>query len=188
MATITLRELGYPANWLSLLRLLLVPAARAAVRNHDKQRALTLTAVAMGTDALDGWLARRRHEISNLGKLIDPIADKLLIDMLALELARSGEIPRWLPRLLMLRDAAILSGGVVLLRRHDHIAASMQLGKLSTALLTAALLLCLAGYQHLGRAVAYVTLVPVLLSLVQYWWLFIKMLLHHPKAERGDRA
>jgi CDP-diacylglycerol--glycerol-3-phosphate 3-phosphatidyltransferase len=104
-------EFIYPANVLSLIRLALVgPTVYYLLREDGAPKALIVIVLGMATDALDGPVARRRNEVSELGKLIDPIADKVTLDGIALALSARHGFPWWVTYLLLARDAAILTG------------------------------------------------------------------------------
>ncbi len=94
-------------NLLSLLRLLCVPLfAWLIVRHHDGV-ALLVLALSGFTDYLDGFLARRWNQVSRLGQLLDPFADRLYILATVLGLAWRGVIPWWLTILLLTRDVML---------------------------------------------------------------------------------
>jgi cardiolipin synthase len=76
--------------------------------------ALLTFAVAAATDLVDGLAARLLRQHSRLGEFLDPIADKLLAFCALVALAAAGRIPVWLPVLLVVRDAALLGGALVL--------------------------------------------------------------------------
>ena len=167
------RELRYPANWLSLLRLaLVVPTVRTLWQDDGERRALLIIALGMATDAVDGPLARARGEVSDLGKLLDPIADKLTLDSVAVAMSLRRGLPWWITALLLGRDAAILAGGTVILRRSAQITPAMAAGKATTATLTGALLLYLLDIQPWGRRALNLALVPLAASVAQYSWRF----------------
>ena len=89
-----MRELRYPANWLTLVRLLLLPPTIVYLRRPDgRLPALLCMGTALLTDAIDGPLARYRGEVSPLGKVLDPIADKLMLNITMLTLVRTRAFP-----------------------------------------------------------------------------------------------
>jgi CDP-diacylglycerol---glycerol-3-phosphate 3-phosphatidyltransferase len=163
------REVWYPANMLSLVRIALIwPTIRALLRPDGTRTALALIAVGMATDAVDGPIARARGEVSELGKLLDPIADKVTLDGVALALSARHGLPWWITGVLLARDIAILVGGSVIMRRSAYITTSNEAGKVTTILLTVALLLHMAGAQPLARWLLYLALLPLGVSWVQY--------------------
>jgi CDP-diacylglycerol--glycerol-3-phosphate 3-phosphatidyltransferase len=164
-----LREFIYPANLLTLARLLMLPAAIHYMHQEDgRWRALGVFGGAMATDMLDGPIARMRQEVSPLGKLLDPIADKLMIDAAAVTLSQTREFPWWATGLLLARDLAILLGSLLVYRRHAQISVADPAGKATTVALAGAMILYLADGSRSGKPALYVALLPFGASLVVY--------------------
>lgn len=161
-------EFTYPANLLSIVRLALVGPTVYYLLKGRGATALSIIAAGMATDAIDGPLARRRGEVSELGKLIDPIADKLTLDGVAIALSMRRGFPWWITWLLIVRDAGIVAGAGLIFRRSTRITPSIYAGKVTTAMLTGALLLYILDVQPWGRRVLSATLLPFAISWVQY--------------------
>lgn len=171
-------ELLYPSNALSLLRLVLIwPTIRYLLQPGGNRKALAVIALGMVTDAVDGPLARRRGEVSGVGKFLDPIADKVTLDGIALALSARHGFPWWMTYLLLARDAAILTGSTLIFRRSSYITTSLAAGKLTTAMLTATLLLYIVDLHPWARRLLHATLFPLALSWVQYgmrYWTWLR--------------
>src|SRR5207244_3844813 len=75
-------------NWLTMARILVVPAIVALLLVRYEIYGLVLFVLASVTDWLDGWLARRRNQVTTLCKLLDPLADKLLVCAAFISLAQ----------------------------------------------------------------------------------------------------
>lgn len=171
------REVLFPSNIITVIRLLMVIPTVLAMRKPDgMRRAAAWLSAAMLTDAIDGPIARRRGEVSRMGQLLDPIADKLLIDLSAISLAERHGFPRWMVGLLLFRDAGILVCAILVLRRNAQITLSQWTGKVATVGLTAAIILYIIGGPRLGRPVLYATLPPFVLSFFQYSRQFLRMI------------
>ena len=84
------------------------------------------------TDLLDGWIARRFNQISDAGKLLDPLADKLTQLTVVFCLATRYRELVWLTLVCVLKEVAQVIGGMLLLRRGDEVRASQWFGKVST--------------------------------------------------------
>src|SRR6476661_1504871 len=97
-------------NVLTVLRILLVPVLVVALLdqtpNGDVLAAIVF-AVASMTDAVDGWLARRRQSITTFGKLMDPLADKLLVIGALLALVSLGRLAAWVAMVIIAREFAV---------------------------------------------------------------------------------
>ena len=99
-------------NALSIGRMcLVVPTVWALLMGHYPLT-LLFFAVAAVTDALDGWIAKRFDWMSRLGKILDPIADKILLGGVIITLGWLGLVPPWLVLTVVLRDVIIVSGAI----------------------------------------------------------------------------
>lgn len=180
------RELAYPANLLSLMRIALIwPTIRYLLQPQGNHKALGLIALGMATDAIDGPLARTRGEVSSLGKFLDPIADKLTLDAVALALSARHGFPWWVTYLLLARDAAIVTGSGLIFRRSAYITTSIWAGKATTASLSGTLLLYMLDSQPWGRRLLNVTLVPLGISWAQYGLRYWRWLREPSTEEKG---
>ena len=168
---VSTRVLTVP-NLISLVRLLLVPVfALLIVRGQDGW-AVAVLAVSGASDWLDGVLARRLGQVSRLGQLLDPAADRLFIIVTLLALAWSGVVPWWLLGVLVLRDV-VLAVMLVVLARAGYAPLQVHLaGKAGTfALLYAFPLLLLAQWDSwVGSAAGVVGWACALWGVALYWF------------------
>jgi cardiolipin synthase len=124
-------------NVLTLLRLLaIVPFAYLAMQGKDRA-ALLLFLIAGISDTIDGTIARRYGQASKLGRLLDPIADKLFTGVAYVVLAafRPGlsRMPMWLMWAVVLRDVLILAGGMLVYEKSRNSGFKPSIwGKLNT--------------------------------------------------------
>lgn len=136
-------------NLLTLLRMLLTVPLVWLLREERFDTALVIALAAGVSDALDGYLAKRFSWQSELGGLLDPVADKLLLLACFLGLAGAGTLPWWLALLVLGRDVIIVAGAVAY---HNLVgplrAAPSPLSKLTTTL---QIVLVLATLLHLSR-------------------------------------
>jgi CDP-diacylglycerol--glycerol-3-phosphate 3-phosphatidyltransferase len=103
-----------PANLITLLRIVLVPAFASLMLYHQHAWALGVYGTAALTDLVDGWLARRYGWITALGTFIDPMADKLLQLTAATLLAYQGSAALWVAVALWTREGVVVIGFTVL--------------------------------------------------------------------------
>jgi cardiolipin synthase len=96
-------------NAISLMRLGSVPVFVWLFTTGREDLAVLLYAVAAATDFLDGFIARRTGSVTDLGKLLDPLADRVFIMALALALVARGTLPAWLAIAVIGRDVLLLS-------------------------------------------------------------------------------
>lgn len=104
------------ANVVSVIRLMAIPVFLVLVIRDQLVAAFVLLVAAVMTDFVDGLIARRMNQITRLGQFLDPFADRLFIAAAAVALAIQGVLPWWLVTAVMLRDALLGVGGVVMLR------------------------------------------------------------------------
>jgi CDP-diacylglycerol--glycerol-3-phosphate 3-phosphatidyltransferase len=122
-----------PANLLTMSRLALVPVFLLALLVADgtdplwRATAALVFAVASLTDRLDGDLARRRGQVTDFGKIADPIADKALIGAALVGLSVLGELPWWVTVLITVREVGV-TGLRFWVLRHGVIPASVAIG------------------------------------------------------------
>jgi len=137
------------ANLITVLRLLLVPFFFAVLVGSDSEQsrltAFVIFAVAASTDWVDGQIARRTHTVTQVGKVIDPLVDRLLLAAGVVGLYLIGEIPLWIPVVLLARDVYLLYGSYVL-ERHRVILPVSRIGKLTTAVLLMGFSSLIAGW------------------------------------------
>lgn len=95
-------------NLITVLRLLLVPATVWALLSHEYGWAFGFFLVAGISDGVDGFIARRFNQMSELGAYLDPVADKLLLVSVFVVLGVMGQLPLWLVVVAVSRDALIL--------------------------------------------------------------------------------
>lgn len=144
---VSTRVLTVP-NLISFARLLLVPVFAVLLVRHQDGWAIAVLAVSGVSDYLDGVIARRFHQVSRLGQLLDPSADRLFILVTIVTLAWRGVVPWWLVAALVARDVLL---GIIQLAvmRAGHRPLSVHLaGKAGTFALLYAFPLLLLGHWH----------------------------------------
>jgi cardiolipin synthase (CMP-forming) len=100
-------------NFICLIRIALVWPIAAALNAGEQLAALSLFVAAAVSDGLDGYLAKRFDWTSELGKFLDPLADKLLLVTVFVESAWLGLVPWWLTAAVLARDVMIALGALV---------------------------------------------------------------------------
>lgn len=100
-------------NFLSFVRIFSVPIFILMVLNHNIHWALFLFVMAGITDALDGYIAKKFKKVTELGKFLDPLADKILLTSGFITLTINGLLPLWITLMVVTRDLVIIAGAVV---------------------------------------------------------------------------
>lgn len=145
------------ANKLTVLRIILAPTVAAGLLLCDRLGWICwlvtglLFAVAAISDALDGKIARSRGLITDFGKLMDPVADKLLVSSVFICFAATGICSAWVPIIVLFRELLVTSMRMVAASRGEVLAANIW-GKLKTVaqMLTIALVMLVGMLKALG--------------------------------------
>ncbi len=157
------------SNALSALRLVMIVPTGLALINDLRWLTVGLCILATITDVLDGYVARRNNEISDLGKILDPLADKVFVGGLVLVMLLQGMLPLWFVGVVLGRDILILIGGIIIERRTGVVLPSNYPGKLAVLLLSLTLLLIIIGIGDATRDILMgASLVMLAISIVLY--------------------
>ncbi len=192
------REITNLPNLLTFLRVLIIPAVIVYIDNESPFRsfiAAILYSASAITDAIDGYLARKWHQESLLGKFLDPLADKLLVMATLVWMVPLGRIDAWLVVVLLGRELSITAlRGIA--SSEGLVIAARQMGKHKTALQMAAILCLilhfrypLIGTEHyvdfhqVGLYTIYISLVFSIFSAVEYIQLFARAVQRRSEAE-----
>lgn len=150
-------------NLLSLFRLILIPIYIVIYLNAqdvtDYYIAGGILAVSCLTDAIDGKIARHFNMISNLGKILDPLADKATQFTLILCLAIRNPVLWILVSLFVIKESFQLIAGLMILRRGKILAGALLAGKISTAVLFVSLIVMVLFPQLDSKTIQIITLV-----------------------------
>ena len=142
-------------NGISAARIALIPVFVALIIDHDTTtRGLVLFAVVVATDWVDGTIARRTGQVSDVGKILDPVADRLAIAAGLIALVLRGIFPLWAAAAILARDLTVLLVGAIALLRSDVRVEVRWIGKLATFSLMAAIPMVSWGNLALPLAAA----------------------------------
>jgi len=170
-------------NSITVARIFLVPLLVSVLLTKFEGRlvlglpvelvAAAIFGIASLTDWLDGYLARRRKQITTLGQILDPLADKLLISATLVSLVQLDLVQSWMVAVIISREIAVTGLRNLAYSRGLTMPAS-GLGKLKMASQVTAILLLLLGWERvpvlvtLGQAAMWVVVITALVSAVDY--------------------
>jgi CDP-diacylglycerol--glycerol-3-phosphate 3-phosphatidyltransferase len=179
-------------NVLTVVRILLVPVLVVALLEKTgggDLLAAIVFAVASLTDAIDGYLARSRNWVTTFGKLMDPIADKLLIVAALIALVSLGRLEAWVAMVIIAREFAVTVLRVAAGTQQGVVISASSLGKLKTAVQVAMVLVLIAvgGRPLWVSLLVYVTVAITVLSGADYFFGF-RRLSDQPAAGSQSRA
>ena len=171
-------------NSLTVARIFLVPLLVSVLLTKFEGRlvmgwpveivAAAIFGIASLTDWLDGYLARRRHQITWLGQILDPLADKLLISATLVSIVQLDLAPAWMVVVIIGREFAVTGLRSIAYARGVGMPAS-NLGKLKMVSQVVAILLLILGWERMplllvmGQAALWVVLITSLVSAVDYF-------------------
>ena len=176
------------ANRITLARLLLIPVILATILAYRPERewlryaAACLYLVAALSDILDGYIARRYDQKTRLGAVLDPLADKLLVNLSLVFLAVNEYfavlVPMWLPVLVLGRDTVITGGAYLLNRYYGPFRPRPRiLGKVTTVSQSVAVIAVLLGV-FFAYHVVMVMVALCLVSLIDYFYKGMEKVTH----------
>ena len=173
-------EIFTPANLISIMRAMFVlPAIFCIIASQDDTHLYFLVAAifvaAVLTDLLDGIIARRTDSVTELGKIVDPLADKIFIGLVVITMAFYDLIPIWFIAIILGRDLVILTGGWWARKKLGVVLPSNYPGKIAviTIALTLFLIVIRAGISGdtsvLLQVIVFLEWLSVALMALSLW-------------------
>ncbi len=181
-------------NILSYMRILLiVPFVRYFLQSRYEMAAIVIGISGL-TDCVDGFLARRLNQITQLGKMLDPVADKLTLLAVAVCLSVMKPIIFPVVSILAIKDILMLIGASILLKKHIMPVAAAWYGKLGTILfyvsivtiVTFELILKIENFTIVSFVMLSVTAIMMIYSLIRYYLIFRSSLKKAEKENIGE--
>lgn len=169
------------ASKVTIARIILIPIFMVVLLldyQYSNIVALVIFAVASVTDAVDGYIARHYNQVTDLGKFLDPLADKLLVTAAILVFVSRGQMSSWVAMIIISREFAVTGLRLIAVTKGRVIAAAMS-GKIKTCVSIIAICIMLTGLADVvvipdvltinGIAVAAI-LITTVISGVEYFW------------------
>jgi CDP-diacylglycerol--glycerol-3-phosphate 3-phosphatidyltransferase len=191
------REFTNLPNLVTMGRVVLVPFVLLFIDNFSPLRSFIASLLYLGAaagDALDGYLARSRGEVSMLGKFLDPLADKLIVTAVLVFMVALGRVPAWVVVVLIARDLAI-NGLRSVASAQGLVIAASDGGKIKTALQLVAIMMLLVhfrypalgtgimlDYHRVGLVVLYISTVLSVFSGAEYLQKFYASVLRQSRS------
>jgi CDP-diacylglycerol--glycerol-3-phosphate 3-phosphatidyltransferase len=184
-------------NLVTMGRVVLVPFVLLFIDNFNPLRSFIAGLLYLGAsagDALDGYLARSRGQVSMLGKFLDPLADKLIVTAVLVFMVELGRVKAWVVVVLVARDLAV-NGLRSIASAQGLVIAASEGGKIKTALQLVAVMMLLIyfrypvlgtnitlDYERVGTIVLYISMVMSVFSGAQYMRDFFAVAFRQPRA------
>lgn len=163
-------------NKLTVLRVIMIPffvffMLTDMAGGASKWIALALFIIASFTDTLDGYLARKHNLVTNFGKFMDPLADKLLVSAAMICLVATGDLPSWIVIIIISREF-IISGFRLIASDNGIVIAASYWGKFKTVSQMVMIVVLIADFggvfDIVGQALVWIALILTVVSLVDY--------------------
>ena len=163
-------------NILTIIRFILIPFIFTSVVNEDFLATIVIFTISAITDMLDGYIARKYNYITDIGKLIDPLADKLTQMSLLLSLAILKILPWWIFAIVFIKECVMIIAASLMYKKDDVVVYSKWYGKLATVLFYLAIVVSLFIKQleltgiwlHLDLVIYCLALICTVFSLIMY--------------------
>ena len=164
-------------NKLTILRVILIPffvffMLAPCFEGYGNYIAVAIFIIASFTDFLDGYLARRDNLVTNFGKFMDPLADKLLVCAALICLIETGQLPAWIVVIIISREF-IISGFRLIASDNGVVIAASYWGKFKTVSQMLMVIVLILNIDHvvfavLGTALMWIAVALTVISLVDY--------------------
>lgn len=164
-------------NKLTILRVILIPffvffMLAPYFEEYGNYIAVAIFIIASFTDFLDGYLARRDNLVTNFGKFMDPLADKLLVCAALICLIETGQLPAWVVVIIISREF-IISGFRLIASDNGVVIAASYWGKFKTVSQMLMVIVLILNIDHivfavLGTALMWIAVALTVISLVDY--------------------
>jgi CDP-diacylglycerol--glycerol-3-phosphate 3-phosphatidyltransferase len=197
MTTLAKQALSLP-NLITYGRIAAIPAVLATMQSDSRRNAFVaamIFAAASATDALDGYLARRFNMTSVLGKLLDPLADKLIVLGTLIMLLHLGRVSAWVVFIILARDI-IINGLRTIAIGEGLVIAARDLGKQKTAFQMVGVWMLLVHYTYtlpplsepvdfhrIGTVLLYISVFFSVTSAIDYFYGFYKTIVRRSRSE-----
>ena len=124
--------------------------------------------IAFLTDVGDGYFARKMNQVTETGKIIDPLADKVFVNTVIIVLLIPGSIPLWFGFPVLLRDVLIILGSLILRNKLKHVLPSDYIGKISALVIALCILGIVLKFRFVMDYGLYIALIFMIVSLINY--------------------
>jgi len=162
------------SNFMSFIRLVGAFYLYHLTVIKDINAALLLTVVLVFTDFADGYFARKFNQVSEMGKVLDPLADKFCAALTMIAIYQAYGLPFWVVAVVIGRDVLILLGSIFLVTKLPYVTPSAMPGKIAVTAVAALFLVYLLNFDPLKNPLEWLVFLMVIISFAHYVYLFFK--------------
>lgn len=164
-------------NFLSISRLVLLPLILFFIATKQTIIALVFMIISWITDALDGYIARKTNQVTNIGKVLDHFVDKIWVGTILIFLVIIRDLPYWIAGAVILRDILIVIGSTLAIQKRCIVYSSNILGKVAGFFFAVLMVTYLLDFSHshLIRNVLLITVtILIVTTFIKYLYVFIR--------------
>ncbi len=164
------------SNFLSFMRILFVFPTIYLYSINCNDLVFIIAFFAILSDYFDGYFARKLNQITDLGKILDPLADKVLIGSAVISLTIYQDFPLWITLVIVLRDVFILLGALFIYDKQKHVTQSNWPGKITVTVIAVTVLSFMAGLTLIFKYLVFLSFIAILFSAAMYAKIFFQKL------------
>jgi len=170
---VNLHDIFTISNLVTLSRLAFLPFIVYFLVNDLRYTALLFMAIMLISDALDGFLARKLNQVTETGKFLDPVCDKIALAVVLITLYATGSIPLWGVVIIVLRDVLILFGSFLLIRFKGKLFKSNVMGKITGLIFGLIICAFTIRLTRIGTILLYLCIPALIASFTIYLMRYI---------------
>lgn len=155
-------------NILSVSRLVLLPFILFLIATKQYYTALIFMLISWITDALDGYIARKTNQVTNVGKILDHFVDKIWVGSILVALVITRGLPWWIAGVVIIRDILIVIGSILIIQKKSYIYSSPILGKITGFFFAVMIVVYLLDFAHVNLVRNLLLVIVCLLIVVSF--------------------
>jgi CDP-diacylglycerol--glycerol-3-phosphate 3-phosphatidyltransferase len=164
------------SNIITISRLVALPFIVYFLFSDQRITAFVIMIISLLSDAIDGYVARKLNQISDLGKFLDPLCDKISLAVILITLLLIDAIPLWAIIIIIARDFLILLGSYFILKDKSLVLTSNVWGKITGFILGAVVLAFTLNLREPGMILIYLSIPAIIVSFVVYTYRYVKVM------------
>jgi CDP-diacylglycerol--glycerol-3-phosphate 3-phosphatidyltransferase len=132
--------------------------------------------ISLLSDGVDGYIARRFNQATELGKILDPLCDKISLAVILVTLLLLNALPIWIVIFIIMRDVLILIGSYIVLKQKSRVLTSNALGKVTGMIFGAIILAYTINLKQIGLFLVYLSIPAIVGSFILYTRRYLKVM------------
>ncbi|MCX6155661.1 MAG: CDP-alcohol phosphatidyltransferase family protein [Candidatus Kapabacteria bacterium] len=157
------------SNIISISRMIAAIPMAFFMFTENSMAILLMAIFACISDVGDGFIARKFNQVSEWGKILDPLADKIFVGTMVIVLIIQNKMPLWFALAIIARDLIILIGGMYAKKKLHYVLPSNWIGKLSVTIIALTILAVLFSFPLIAQIGIWLSLTAMIISLVFYF-------------------